>query len=155
LSPEKKRLADKSEQELRKLIVEMRILEQTADTIQARLNMVNAVLTDLSLATMALETLEKEKADTELLVPVGGNSYVQAKLGSTDRIIVGIGAGVSIERTLPEAKEIIKKRLEDVDKNRITLQQQFNQVAQKMNEDRETYEALMSEAREGKPTQNV
>jgi len=148
-------LANKTEQELRKLTVEMRILEQTAETIQARLNMINAVLTDLSLATMTLDTLEKEKQDTELLVPVGGSSYVQAKLGNTEKIIVGIGAGVSVERTLPEAKEIVKKRLEDLEKNRLSLQQQFNQVAQKMNEDRETYETIMSELREGKPTQNV
>ena len=148
-------MANKTEQELRKLTVEMRILEQTAETIQARLNMINAVLTDLSLATMTLDTLEKEKQDTELLVPVGGSSYVQAKLGNTEKIIVGIGAGVSVERTLPEAKEIVKKRLEDLEKNRLSLQQQFNQVAQKMNEDRETYETIMSELREGKPTQNV
>jgi prefoldin alpha subunit len=151
LSQEKKKLASKSEEELRRLTVEMRLLEQTAEALQSRSNMINAVTTDLSYARMTLEGLEKESEKSELLVPIGGTSYVRARLENPDKIIVGMGAGVSVEKTREEAKEIIKKRLEDLEKTRASIQQQFAQVAEKINLDRERADALVAAMREGKP----
>jgi len=148
-------LASKGEEELRKLSVEMRFYEQTAETIQSRLNMLNAVITDLTYATMTLGGLEKEKENAELLVPIGGNSYAKAKLANPDRLIVGIGAGVSVEKTLPETKETIKKRLEELEKTRMSLQQQFAQIVDKINDDRRKFESLVAELREGKAPENV
>src|SRR4030042_1560360 len=128
-SQEKRKLASKDEEELRKLSLEIRLLEQTFETLQQRLNMINAVATDLSYANAALENLEKEKENAELLVPIGGTSYIKAKLDNPDKIIVGLGAGVSAEKTRQETKEIIKKSLEDLRKNQQAVQQQFVQVA--------------------------
>ena len=148
-------MASKSEEELRRLTVEMRLLEQTAETLQSRMNMINAAATDLAYAQMALDGLEKENEKSELLVPIGGTSYIRAKLDNPDKVIVGMGAGVSVEKTRTEAKEIIKKRLEDLEKTRTSVQQQFAQVADRINQDREQAESLVATAREGKTRQNV
>jgi len=148
-------LTSKPEEELRKLSVEMRFLEQTAEAIQSRINMINAVITDLTYANMTLEGLEKEKENSELLVPIGGNSYIKAKLTNPDKVIVGMGAGISVEKTLHEAKDIIKNRLENLEKSRTNLQQQLAQVAEKMNEDREKFDRLVAELRRGKTPKNV
>jgi prefoldin alpha subunit len=148
-------LASKSEEELRRISVELRMLEQTAEALQSRLNMINAVATDLTYASTTLESLDKEKENTELLVPIGGTSYIRARLDNPDKVIVGMGAGVSVEKTREEAKDIIKKRLEDLDKTRMSMQQQFSQVARKTNEDRDKFEALVAAMREGKAPPNV
>jgi prefoldin alpha subunit len=126
------------------------MLEQTAEALQSRLSMINAVATDLTYANMALENLDKEKENAELLVPIGGTSYIRAKLDNPDRIIVGLGAGVSAEKTRQEAKEIIKKRLEDLGKNQQATQQQFVQIAERINLDRERFETMAAAMREGK-----
>ncbi len=148
-------MASKNEEELRKLSVELRYLEQTAETIQSRINMINAVIADLTYASMTLEGIEKEKENSELFVPIGGNSYIKAKLENPDKVIVGMGAGVSIEKTLPEAKEMIKKRLENMDKTRLSLQQQLAQVAGRINEDREKFDSLVAEMRGEKAEKDV
>ncbi len=148
-------MAAKVEEELRRLSVEIRILEQTAEALQSRINMINAVITDLTFASMTLEGLEKQKENAELLVPIGGNSYVKAKLETPDKVTVGIGSGVSVEKTLQEAKEIIKKRLEDLEKSRTSLQQQFSQVVDRINEDRERFEELAAQLRKETPSRNV
>jgi prefoldin alpha subunit len=141
------RLASKNEEEIRKISVELRLLEQTAETLQSRLNMLNAVTQDLTLANMTLESLEKEKENSELLVPIGGTSYIRTKLDNPNQIIVGIGAGVSVEKTRQEAKDIINKRLEDLQKARTSTQQQFAQIAERINQDRERFEALAATLR--------
>jgi prefoldin alpha subunit len=140
-------LASKSDEELRRLTVELRFLENNAEEVQSRINMMNAIITDLTYASMTLEGLEKEKENSELFVPIGSNSYIKARLENPDKIIVGMGAGVSIEKTLPEAKEIIKKRLDNLDKTRASLQQQLAQVADRISEDREKFENMVAELR--------
>ena len=143
--------ADKSEEELRKLSVEMRYLEQTAETLQQRIGMVNAAISDLTFASMTLDGIETEKENAELLVPIGGNTYVKAKLADTNTVIVSMGAGVSIEKTLVEAKTVLKERLDELVKTLNAAQQQFNQVAERINSGRGRLEAMLSSAREGKP----
>jgi len=145
----------KEEEELRKLSVEMRFLEQTAETLQQRISVINAAMTDLTYANMTLEDVEKEKEDTELLVPIGGSSYIKAKLANTDKVVVGIGADVSIEKTLQEAKTIVKERIAELEKTMMSARQQFAQVVDRINTDRNRLESLLAKVREGKAQSDV
>ena len=142
---------DKAEEELRKLSVEMRYLEQTAETLQQRISMVSAAIADLTYANMTLDGIEKEKENAELLVPIGGNAYVKAKLADTNTVIVGVGSGVSVEKTVAEAKVTLKERLDELEKTMNAAQQQFTQVAERINSGRGRLETLLSSARERKP----
>ena len=129
--------------------MEMRYLEQTAETLQQRIGMINAAMTDLSYANLTLESMENEKENSELLVPIGGSSYIKVKLASNDKVIVGMGAGVSIEKTLPEAKAIVKERLDELERTMNSAQQQFAQVAQRINAGRSQLQSLLSKVRQG------
>ncbi len=140
-----------AEEELRRLSVEMRYLEQTADALQQRISMVNAAITDLSYANMTLDGIETEKDNAEMLVPIGGGSYVKVKLADTNKVIIGMGAGVSVEKTLAEAKVTLKERLDELEKTMNAAQQQFTQVVERINSGRGRLETLLASAREGKP----
>ena len=105
-------MASKNEEEFRRLNLELRLLEQTAETLQSRMNMINAAATDLRYAQTTLDGLEKENEKSEILVPVGGTSYIRARLDNPNQVIVGMGAGVSVEKTREEAKEIIAEKPE-------------------------------------------
>jgi len=144
-----------NEETLRRLLVELRLLEGTANTLQSRLNFVNAILTELNYAKMTLEGLEKEKKDVPLFVPIGGGSYIRAKLESADKVIVGMGAGVSVEKSLSEAKETVENRIAQLEKTKQTLQQQLTQVAQKMDEDRAKFQEISEKLREAERNRNV
>ena len=141
----------KTEEELRRLSLEMRYLEQTAETLQQRIGMVNAAITDLAYANMTLDGIEKEKESAELLVPIGGSAYVKVKLADSNKVIVGMGAGVSVEKTLQEAKTTLKERLDELEKTMNSAQQQFTQVVERINTGRNRLETLLATAREGKP----
>ena len=130
-----------SEEEVRKLSVEIRYFEQTAEALQQRLSMMNAALTDLTYANATLDNIEKEKENAELLVPIGGSSYMNAKLVNPDKVIVGIGAG---------AKTLLKERMDELEKTRNSAQQQLGQVAQRIAQSRNKIESLLAGMREGK-----
>jgi len=126
----------------RAISVELQILEGTAETLQSRLNLVNAALTELNIAKMTLEGVEKEGSDAPLFVPVGGGSFIKAKLDSNEKVIVGAGAGVSIERSIGEAKETLQNRLSELGKSRTAIQQQFVQVVGRIQDGREKLQDL-------------
>lgn len=140
----------REEEELRKLSMEIRYFEQNAEVLQQRLSMMNAAVTDLSYANMTLESIETEKENAEMLVPIGGGSYISVKLANPDKVVVGMGAGVSVEKTLPEAKTIVKERMDELERTRVSAQQQLNQVAERINEGRTRMESMLAGLREGK-----
>ena len=143
------------EETFRRLVVELRILEGTAEALQSRANLVNAALTELRIASMTLEGLEKEKKNTPLFVPIGGGSYIKAKLESANKIIVGMGANVAVERTIKEAKENLGNRIAELEKTRTTLGQQFTQVVGRIRDGRTKIEEITAKLRKGETTKGV
>jgi len=138
------------EETFRRLAVELRLLEGTAEALQSRINLVNAALTEFRIASVTLEGIEKEKENSSLFVPIGGGSYIKAKLGSADKVIVGMGAGVATERTMEEARGNLERRLGELEKTRNTLQQQLTQVIGKIQDGRSRLQELTAKLSEEK-----
>ncbi|MDH5461496.1 MAG: prefoldin subunit alpha [Candidatus Bathyarchaeota archaeon] len=143
------------EETFRRLAVELRILEGTAEALQSRINLVRAALTELRVASMTLEGVEKEKKNASLFVPIGGGSYVKAKLDSAEEVIVGIGADVAVERTMKEARENLENRIAELAKTGNTLGQQLNDVIGKIGEHRSELEGVTARLRERERTSGV
>ena len=137
------------------MAVELRILEGTADAIQSRLNFIGAALTELNFAQMTLEGVEKETPEAPLFVPIGGGSFVKAKLESSEKVIVGMGAGVSIEKTMAEAKATLQNRIGEMGKTRVSLQQQLVQVVNRMQENRGKLEELTAKLNRAEQSSDV
>jgi len=135
------------DEEVRKLLVETQFLEATAESLQSRINFVRAALADLRIARMSMEGLMKEKKDTQLIVPIGGGSYIKVRLDESDLVIAGIGANVAVEKPLPDALERIKNRIEELEKTARALREQLTQVALKINDNRTKLRELAGERR--------
>jgi len=131
------------EDEARRLVIEIRLLENTAEQLQMRVNLINAALTELSLASMSLEGIEKKDSD-QIFVPIGGGSYIKARLEDTDKVIYGVGAGIAIEKTIKEAKDDIANRIEELSKAKTALEQQLSQVLSKLQEEQSRLQELTS-----------
>ncbi len=138
--------ATDNKDEIRKLMTELRILETTAEYLQARINFVNAALTELNLASMSLEGIEKKESDL-IFVPIGGGSYIKARLEETDKIVYGVGAGIAIEKTIKDAKEDIATRIAELNKTKRALEQQLNQILIRLQEGQDRLQELASTLR--------
>ncbi|MCS7120542.1 MAG: prefoldin subunit alpha [Nitrososphaerota archaeon] len=134
--------AETPEEEARRLIVELRLLEGTAEALQSRINFLNAAFNELTLASKTLEGIEKENVNASIFVPIGGGSYIKASLSETDRVVYGIGAGVAIEKSISEAKDGIANRLSQIERTRQALEQQLTQVFHRIQEDQNRIQEL-------------
>lgn len=134
------------------MVLESRYLEETANELQHRISMTNAAINELRVSSMTLDGLEKEKKGAQLFVPIGGGSYVKAKLETTENIVVGIGADVAVERSLKETKVEFEARIDELEKTREAMGQQLNQLVGRMQENRSTMEEVSAKLREGEQT---
>jgi len=125
------------EEEFQKSLVQLRIYEGSAQTLQTRLDIVSAAMNEFALASSTLEGVKTQKTDADALIPVGGGSFVRAKLADISKIVVGVGAGVAIEKPIEDSIKEIKERMAELEKARTALQEQLTQVLIKREESRE------------------
>jgi prefoldin alpha subunit len=125
------------DEDFQKSLVQLRAYEGSARALQARLGMVNAALNEFSLASTTLEGVKTQKTDEDALIPVGGGSYVRVRLSDISKIVMGVGAGVAIEKPIEDSVNEIKERIADLDKARTSLQEQLSQALFRIEENRE------------------
>ncbi len=133
----------KAEELVRELATEIRILEGSASTLQSRLDIVRTAINDASLATATLEGLTKLQDGDDTLVPVGAGSYVRMKIGDSKKLVMGLGAGTAIERDVTSSIEELKRRVQELDKARNSIQQQLDQTLARYEQDRQSLDQLL------------
>ena len=118
----------REDEELRKTVTEVRLMEGSANLIQSRLNIVGAALEETIIATRALEGVKDFPKGTEVLVPVGASSFLKMELADVEKAIVGVGAGACMEKTIESSIQDLKSRQAELEKVSESLQQQLGQI---------------------------
>jgi len=121
-------VSQEQEKQLRRLVTEIRMMEGTVQVLEQRLQILNATVTELRLAQGSLGDLKNVEPGSNLLVPVGGGVFMNAQLGDLGKIIVGIGADVSVEMECEKALEDISGRLQEMEQAQASVQEQLGQV---------------------------
>ncbi|HYB66925.1 MAG TPA: prefoldin subunit alpha [Candidatus Acidoferrales bacterium] len=133
----------KEEDVVRQLASEIRILEGSIGVLQSRLDIVRAAINEVTLAYNTLEGMKKLQNGESTLVPVGAGSYIRMQVADSKKLVMGIGAGVAVEKDVEGSVEELKSRLQDLDKARTSIQQQLDQTATRYQQDREALEDLL------------
>jgi len=116
------------EKQLRRLVTEMRMMEGSADVLNQRLQLLASSISELRLAQGSLRDLKDIESGNPLLVPVGGGVFMDAQLGDISKVVVGVGADVSVEMNYDEAVEDIGERLQEMEQAQGAVQQQLSQI---------------------------
>jgi prefoldin alpha subunit len=124
--------APENEEQIRELIARIQVNQQRMDALQQQANLVQMSLNDLDNAQKALSDLEGKGDGQEMLVPIGAGSFVQAKLANADRAIIGLGAGVSVEKSFADSKGIIQSRRTELEKVLLDTTGAMEQVANEL-----------------------
>lgn len=128
---------------VRQLATEIRILEGSIGALQSRLDIVRAAMNEVTLAFNTLEGLKKLQDGDSTLVPVGAGSYVRMNIADSKKLVMGIGAGVAMEKDVESSVGELKGRLDELDKARTSIQQQLDQTATRYQQDRDALEELL------------
>ena len=143
--------AASQEEQFRKLGYELQMMQGSAETLQQRLGVLRNAAADLGVAKNSIETLKEVEEGDPILVPTGGGTFVNARLGDLTNIPVNIGADVSIEMGLDEADQDISNRLDEVEKASQSVQEQLQQILSQMEIHRDALNRLNASLRGVQP----
>lgn len=138
------------EETIRRLVMELQILQGTGESIQTRIGLTNAAIKELQIATYTIEGLKNERKGSSLLVPIGGGSYVKAKVEDSERLIVGIGANIATEKSIDDGQKGFQTRVLQLEKVGNSLQQQLEEIVTRITKTRNQLQILSERSREGK-----
>ena len=116
------------DEQMRQVLMDIRLLEGSARVLQSRLDIVTAALSETLTAISTLEGTRGKTGETEALVPIGSGSFVKTKLADVDKVIIGVGAGVCIEKPIEDSMKDLRLRSSELERARTTVTQQLSQV---------------------------
>jgi prefoldin alpha subunit len=137
--------APRKEDQFRRVVYELQLMDGSVQLLQERMQILSAALADLRLAQQSLSDLKNVSAQTPILIPVGGGTFVNAELGEMKKVIVGVGADVSVEMELDKAISDVSSRLEEVEKAQAAVEQQLTQIVAQMQSHQEVANRLSAE----------
>lgn len=129
------------EEEIRRLVSAYQQYQSQADAIMRQISLTQVTSEGLDRALGAVEAMEKAEEGQEMLVPIGSGSFVHAKLASREKVVLNIGAGVSIEKTVADAREALKARKADV----AEASKKLSDVLSKIDQEMQKIQAILGE----------
>mmetsp|Transcript_7132 Transcript_7132/g.20895 ORF Transcript_7132/g.20895 Transcript_7132/m.20895 type:complete len:135 (+) Transcript_7132:240-644(+) len=70
-----------------------------------------------------LNEIKPECEDREMLVPLTESLYVPGKIKDANKVLVNVGTGYLVEKSLPKAQELIERKIGQIGTNCEGLQQ--------------------------------
>ena len=121
-------MTDEQENLLRRVYTEQQIASTTIERKAQQMIRVKAYLDNYHVGLLVLEELRGKKKGEEMLMNVGGEIYVHAKLVDSKKITRHIGKGISIEQDIADAKKSIEEIISNLEKQYDSLAQEYQQL---------------------------
>ena len=102
----------------------LQILEYYKEQLNAvdmQAQLMQAALTDYDKAKMTIEQLRKSDEKPEILMPLGGGTFINGFIKDPQKILVDIGSGLVTEKSIDDAIEKIEERIKNLQKNQERL----------------------------------
>ena len=91
-------------------------LQQQLEQVSQHLEMFNQQSADLDISINAVKELEKTELNTELLAPIADGIFLKGKLDDNKKLIVNVGSGTTVEKTIPEVVLLLEQQKVEVNK---------------------------------------
>ncbi len=103
-----------SEEKAQQLMQHMQMLENYFTELSQRESTLYGILKEASAAIESIKSLS-QKSDSEALVSMGMGTFAKAKISASDKLVLNIGAGISIEKDSASAINFLEARIKEIE----------------------------------------
>jgi prefoldin alpha subunit len=144
-------MADKhSDRELQETLIKIESGKKQLEALLQQGRMAETALVEFATTIEVLEQVKKNKPGTEILVPIGGDSFIKATLKDNQNVIVGVGAKVSVEKSPDEAIKTLKERSEELSKTLAKIRESAMKIGGQIEEMNELAQHIFQHQNEKK-----
>jgi prefoldin alpha subunit len=135
--------------ELQEMLFEAESYKKQMDSVRREMEVLGSLMSELDSSIKALAALKESKAGQEILVPIGGGSFIRASLKEPGKVLVGTGANISMEKDIDSASKILAERNAEMNSALERLKENAAEINSKLAELDEGYRVLVSEMQTG------
>jgi prefoldin alpha subunit len=129
----------------RELAMNIQLLQEQAKILASNMEMLSMYLQELATSKFTLEGIKNLTTGDEILVPIGASSFVRARIDDTEKVIAGIGANISVDRTIDDASKNLEERITLIEEKIKENQETYMNVAERLEELTAQARTLMGE----------
>ena len=98
------------------LTIKYSFFKEQAEVAVKELQRLDMVKNDFLAAKETLEGITKARKGDKVLLPIGGNSYVNMTIDEPNDVLVGVGAGTVLNKSTGDALKAVNEELDDLEK---------------------------------------
>ncbi len=112
--------------------IEMQMLNSQAQMIAEQMERIDAACTEIDGIKNNLDSLKNTKKETEILSPISNGIFVKAGIKDNEKLLVNVGGGVVVEKTVEEAKNLLDARIIEMEEAKDKLAAQMQKIEEKL-----------------------
>ncbi len=116
------------DEELSRYMALIEYYKEQLSLLDTQMSYVQAAMNDYAKAKITVEHLQQQEKDAELLMPIGGSTFVYAKAADPQKVLFDVGSGVVAEKTVDDAIKKIDERMEQLQQTQEKLSTMIHQV---------------------------
>ena len=97
-----------NDDELRQMLALMESYKNRTEALSRQVTVLRSTLEEVNMANESIKALMAAKEGDEIMVPIGASSFMNVKVTSNKNIVVGVGSGISVEKTPEDANKYME-----------------------------------------------
>ena len=119
----------KNEEQLQQKVLQFQMLQQQLEQVNQHLEMLTQQAAELDISINAVKEIGQTKLNNEILAPLAGGIFLKAELKENQKLIVNVGSGVTVEKTIPQVVELLQHQQVDISQKIIEADSVLQQLS--------------------------
>jgi prefoldin alpha subunit len=121
--------------------------KEQLNSLDMQLQISQTALNDYTKAKLTLENLSKSTKEGDILIPIGGGTFIKGNLTENKKILTDIGAGIVTEKPIKDALAKVDERIKLMQENRDKLINLAQKIQTEATELSQKTQELMQESK--------
>ncbi|ODS42487.1 MAG: prefoldin subunit alpha [Candidatus Altiarchaeales archaeon IMC4] len=134
-----------NKEELNQLVMQIEEYKRQFNEVLREIQMMDAALVEIEGTKEAIGSIASE---LNTLIPLGSNVYARGEISDGKKVVMGIGAGVFVEKTIDDAVKALGKRNGDVKKEVDDLRKTAEKIGNLISQLNQKAEELVGKGQE-------
>lgn len=142
------RLTNEERERLEHVVSLLNSYQAVVESLRNHISLLTSSLTEVSMTIDAIKTVKDLKPGTDILVPLGSDSFISAKISDSDKVLTGLGADVVAERSASDALKFLESRTSELEEAARQAREELRRIEERIESLRPEAEKILNKVRE-------
>lgn len=111
-------MAESKEKKMQEKYFEIQLIGQQMKQLQQQAMAVESQIAELETSEGGIETIGSAEGNEEVMFPIAAGIFLRGALKDSKKCVVNVGAGVAVEKTMKEARDMLEAQKQELAKFR-------------------------------------